>query len=261
ADTRLRLFERVRGRLVPTAQGMRLYREIDRIFTGVRQVEQAVDAIRREAQGRLVVGVLPALSVSFIQRATVAFLRPRPQVFMSMMERSSEIIVDWVGTRQIDVGLVSFAPDNPFIQVERMMPHPLMCAMPLGHPLAGRPRIVPADLEGVAFISFSPTSPNRQVIDAMLVERGVRPNVVLEARTAPALAEFVAHGLGVSLIHPVFAAGARSRIVLRPFEPELSSAFYLCRAHDSRNAELVDLFIAEVRATAAAMAAELLSAP
>ena len=36
-DTGLRLFDRVKGRLVPTRHGMRLFEEIDRIFAGVRK--------------------------------------------------------------------------------------------------------------------------------------------------------------------------------------------------------------------------------
>src|SRR3954454_15854910 len=73
-DTGLRLFDRLKGRLAPTRRGMRLYEEIDRIFAGVRQVENAVEAIRREEQGQLLVGVMPALSRSFIQQATMGFL-------------------------------------------------------------------------------------------------------------------------------------------------------------------------------------------
>ena len=50
-DGGLKLFDRARGRLAPTAQGMRLYEEIDRIFAGVRQVETAIAVIRREDTG------------------------------------------------------------------------------------------------------------------------------------------------------------------------------------------------------------------
>src|ERR1700752_1319171 len=64
ADADLVLFDRVKGRLIPTQHGMRLYEEIDRIFTGVRQVENAIDAIRREDKGRITIGVMPALSGS-----------------------------------------------------------------------------------------------------------------------------------------------------------------------------------------------------
>jgi DNA-binding transcriptional LysR family regulator len=80
-DTALRLFDRVKGRLVATRRGMRLYEEIDRIFAGVRQVENAVEAIRRDEQSRLLIGVMPALSGSFIQEATSRFLARQPGVW------------------------------------------------------------------------------------------------------------------------------------------------------------------------------------
>lgn len=260
ADTGLQLFERVRGRLAPSRQGMRFYEEVDRIFSGIRQVEHAVDVIRREEQGRLIVGVLPALSVSFIQRVTAGFLRKRPRVYVSVLGHSSQFIVDWLATRQIDVGLISSRPENPYIETEPMMRHPLVCIMPRGHPLAAREVVVPADLHGRKFIAFAAMSPTRRPIDALLEQHGVRPEVVLDATTAPAVCDFVASGLGVSLVHPVFAAGVRDRIAMRRFEPAIPFEFQLCRARDSRNADLVEAFVAEARAAAEALSRELLSA-
>lgn len=261
ADTGLRLFERARGRLVPTAQGMRFYQEIDRIFAGIRQVERAVDVIRREEQGQLVVGVLPALSVTFVQRTTAAFLRRRPLVYMKMMEASSFLIVDWLSTRQIDVGLISFEAENPYIDAEPLMRHALVCIMPPDHPLAAKSVIVPEDLDGLPFISFAASSQIRQRLETLFEERGVRPRIVIEASNAPMHCDFVATGLGVSVVHPLFAAGVKSRVAMRRFEPPVPFAFYLCRSRDSRNAELVSEFIQESRTVAEAMSRELLSAP
>ncbi|NOW44951.1 DNA-binding transcriptional LysR family regulator [Novosphingobium sp. SG751A] len=51
--TGLKLFDRVKKRLAPTNHAMRLYQEVDRIFAGVRQVESAIDTLRREEQGRI----------------------------------------------------------------------------------------------------------------------------------------------------------------------------------------------------------------
>src|SRR6187399_2597210 len=99
ADTGLKLFDRLKGRLAPTECGMRLYKEIERIFTGVRQVENAAEAIRREERTQLVAGILPALSGSFIQRATTGFRNERRNVFCSVQSLSSQWIVEWLVTR------------------------------------------------------------------------------------------------------------------------------------------------------------------
>src|SRR5262249_3843183 len=88
ADAEVRLFDRIKGRLAPTERGMRFYQEIERIFSGVAQIENAAEAIRREEQGRLVVGVMPALAGRFVQEVTMGFLRRRPNVFCSIESRS-----------------------------------------------------------------------------------------------------------------------------------------------------------------------------
>ena len=59
ADIGLTLFERRRGLLVPNERGVRFYQEIDRIFSGLNQINRAVDSLRREEQGQLVIGCLP----------------------------------------------------------------------------------------------------------------------------------------------------------------------------------------------------------
>lgn len=80
ADTGLQLFERESGRLVPTGRGMRLYEEVERIFGGVNQLARAVDAIRREEHGHILIGTMPALSGPFITRAIAGFKARHPDV-------------------------------------------------------------------------------------------------------------------------------------------------------------------------------------
>jgi DNA-binding transcriptional LysR family regulator len=250
-DTGLRLFDRVKGRLVATRRGMRLYEEIDRIFAGVRQVENAVEAIRRDEQSRLLIGVMPALSGSFIQEATSRFLARQPGVFCSVQARSSQWIADALVTHSLDVGLIIAPVDNPYVAAEPMMGHPVVCILPLGHPLAAKEVITPRDLIGVPFISFDPESHTHRSISRVLERHGVTPEVVMVANVSPTLCEFVAAGVGVSLVHPLIVGGLRDKIAIRRFEPEFQLDFQLCRNRDSRNARLVDAFLESAREAAA----------
>jgi DNA-binding transcriptional LysR family regulator len=251
ADTGLRLFDRVRGKLAATPHGMRLYEEIDRIFTGLRQVEQAVDSIRRDEQRTLFVGVLPALSGSFIRRVTMNFLRHHPDVRVNIQTRGSQFLADWLATRQIDVALVGSRVDNPYIDREPMFQHPLVCALPVNHELTRKRVIRPRDLSGLPFIAFGADTQTSQLAQAAFAQADARLNIVLDTNTAPSVCEFVAAGLGVSLIHPLFADGFQNRLVLRRFEPEMQFHFQLCRMHASRNAGLVEAFVEEARVLAA----------
>jgi len=254
-DTGLQLFERTKGRLVPTKRGVRLYEEIDRIFAGVSQLESAVDFILREDQGRLVVGVMPALAGSFIQRATIGFMQRCPDVYVSIHARSSQFIADWLVTRQLDVGLISPRIGSPFFDAEPVMEHPLVCIMPPTHHLAEKRVIKPDDLNGEAFISFSAESYTSQRIAEILDAYNVRVRLVLDATVAPTVCEFVAAGCGISLVHPLFTDGMRHRIVMRPFEPVVPFYFLICRARETRNSDHVEIFIQEMRSAAAQFSA------
>ncbi|WP_427183256.1 LysR substrate-binding domain-containing protein [Bordetella bronchialis] len=251
AETGLHLFDRVRGKLAATLHGMRLYEEVDRIFTGLRQVEQAVDSIRRDEQRTLFVGVLPALSGSFIRRVTMNFLRHHPDVRVNIQTRGSQFLADWLATRQIDVALVGSRVDNPYIDREPMFQHALMCALPVNHELTRKRVIRARDLSGLPFIAFGADSQTHQLAQAAFDQAGAELNVVLDTNTAPTACEFVAAGLGVSLIHPLFADGLQNRLVLRRFEPEMQFHFQLCRMQASRNAGLVETFVEEARIVAA----------
>jgi DNA-binding transcriptional LysR family regulator len=260
-ESGLTLFDRVRGKLAPTRHGMRLYDEIDRIFAGMRQLEQAIDSIRRDEQRHLTVGVLPALSGSFIRRITMNFLKIYPDVKISVQTRGSQFVADWLVTRQIDLGLVGSLVDNPYIEREPLMEHPLVCALPPAHPLCRKKVIRPPDLDNVPFVTFSPRSLTRQLVDSLFERHGVNLNAVLETDTSPSLCEFVAAGLGVSLIHPLFADDAQGRLAIRRFEPNVAYNFQLCRMAASPNSNLVDAFFQGARQVAEEVSGELLSAP
>lgn len=249
-DTGLALFERVKGKLAPTPHGMRFYEEIDRIFVGLHQLEDAVDSIRRDEQRQLCIGVMPALSGSFVRRVTMDFIKAHPGVHVSIHTRSSQFLADWLVARQIDVALVSNAVENPYIDREPMLSSPLFCALPLNHSLTQKRVIRARDLDNVPFITFESVSLTDKLVKQAFSDAGARLNPVLNAVTASTVCEFVAAGLGVSLVHPLFAEWVGKRIVLRRFDPELVSTFQLCRMSAARNASLVEAFVDVARRVA-----------
>lgn len=246
-DAGVSLFDRVKGRLAPTANAMRLYDEVGRIFAGVRQVQNALDAIRREEQGRLAVGVMPALSGSFIQRATSRFLDSSPEVFCSVQTLSSQWIIDLLIARKIDVGLVDGGIENPYVTHDPLMSHPLVCIMPHDHPLGRKKTIKAKDLDGVPFVAIHRDTSLGLRVESVFEEHGVAPNVGIVSNATQTIAEFVAAGRGVSLVHPLMMSGLEDRIIARRFEPEILYNFQLCRSADSRNTRLVDAFVQELR--------------
>ena len=248
-DTGLTLFDRIKGRLAPTESAMALHKEIDRIFAGVRQVENAVEDIRRAQQGRLAIGVMPALADSFIQQATKQFREDHPSVFCSVQMRSSQFIVNWLIDRKLDIGIVGAAIANPYVELEPLMERPLVCIMPPGNPLAEKSHIEPSDLDGIAYVGFNSDTYIGRKIETTLDSYKISANTIIVSNVASTICQFVAMGLGVSLMHPLMASGFRDRLIAKPFLPEVLENFQICRLSDNRNGNLVDEFSESLRAT------------
>ncbi|MET3645448.1 LysR substrate-binding domain-containing protein [Phyllobacterium ifriqiyense] len=260
-DTELQLFERDGRRLALTPQGMRLYQEIDRVFAGVEQIARAVDTIRQEERGRLLVGVMPALSGPLIRRALTGFLARHPDVYVSVIERSSQFISDWVNRRQLDVGIVSRNTDEASVHAEHFSIQSLVCVVPVGHHLAGQESVAPNDLKGQRFIAFSPNSVIRVQIEKLLEEHGVTLDVALDATTAKSVCEFVAEGFGIAVVHPLtIAEHLRDKVSIVQIKPSSPFGFQLCRPRESRNSLLVDAFCEEVKKAADESLSALLAA-
>jgi DNA-binding transcriptional LysR family regulator len=261
ADTQLALFDRQKGRLVPTQVALRLYEEVDRIFSSVRQVELAVESVRQEDRGRLSIGVIPALSERFIQRTTTHFMSSNPKIYCEIEPLSSQWIAETLRTRRIDFGIMTSKVSDPNLTTELLSVDPLVCILPKGHSLSAQKTIRPEHLNGLPFISFKSDSLIGQKVGEMFDRFNVSMNKVLTAHSNMTVRQFVAAGQGVSLVHPLFVSDIADHIVIRPFEPSISVEILLCYATGARNIDLIQSYISSCKAEVSAISDELSGRP
>lgn len=243
-DTGLQLFDRVQGRLVPTTQGMRLYEELQRIYASVHQVEQAVETIHREQRGHLIVGGSPAME-GFIRRVILRLMEIHPEAYVSVRSHASSFVMEWLRTRQIDVGIVTGGADDPSFVTESLLARPLVCLMPIGHPLANKSMITIEDLDNVPFVSSTQNGRTARVVQSLFNAHNVKHNIVMDFTTVGTVCEFVAAGFGVSLLHPLLLASHRNELVVRPFKPSTRIDFLICHSPEVRKASLVSEFLVQ----------------
>lgn len=248
ADTGLELFERESGRLVPTGRGMRLYEEVQRIFGGVHQLTRAVEAIRREERGHLVIGAMPALSGMFLSRVLAGFLTRYPDVFISVETRSSQFLSEAVLLRRLDLALVVNSHEHPSVMVEHLQAPPMVVIMPHGHRLSEKSEITPEDLKDEPFIALGDSSRTRNLVDAAFRRYNLQPKVVIESTTINNVGELVAAGLGLTIADPLSLEFAANRVTARPFRPTQIYDYHIIRPVRARNSSLVSAFVEEVHA-------------
>jgi DNA-binding transcriptional LysR family regulator len=254
----MNLFDRVRGRLRPTAQALALLEEVQRSYLGLERIAAAARSLREFTQGRVSVACLPALAHGLLPQAVQRFAARHPQVGVSITPQESPLLEEWLTEQRFDLGLCErlHAPAAttlvPLLQADEV------CVLPDGHPLLGKRVLKPRDFAGQAFVSFAPADPYRQQVDAMFESHGVRRRLALETASAASVCALVRQGLGVGIVNPLTAmelAGAGLQV--RPLSVSIPFSVTLVVPQLRPASPLRDAFVAGLREAAAQLQAGL----
>ncbi|WP_299918426.1 LysR family transcriptional regulator [uncultured Roseobacter sp.] len=243
-DTGLHLLDRGHGKMNVTERGMRLYDEIDRIFSGVDQIGQAIETIRQEDRGHLTIGLMPAVPGALVAQATKEFVSKYPDVFLSFHIRSSEFIVDGILARKFDFGIVLKPLDHDQFTSKVLDDGPLVAVIPENHKLAKRRSLSVNDLCSHPFIGYSESSASRHVLERLVLLHELKLDVVLEATTANTVIELVAQGIGIAVVHPIQHTTEIAGVKFVPLKDKLTLPIHVVRALSSRRDATIDDFLA-----------------
>ncbi|CAM2957990.1 LysR substrate-binding domain-containing protein [Cupriavidus taiwanensis] len=247
------LFERMRGRLHPTAEAQALFEEVQRSLVGIDRIAQTALDIRDMQRGSLQIAAAPALALSFLPRAIAAFMADHPQIQITMLPHSSRTVVNMVSEQRCDVGFAILSMNHPSTHGERLLSTRMVCAIPAGHRLASQEVIRPPDLAGERFVSHPRVLDSRLQIDALFASYGIECKVQVETQVSWSICAFVEEGLGVALIDPITALEYKGNgVCFRMFDPLLTTDFSVLFSAQRAPSILLKAFVAHTRAFALA---------
>ncbi|MEM9105254.1 MAG: LysR family transcriptional regulator [Pseudomonadota bacterium] len=220
-QTRLKLFERARGRLVPTPEASMLFQEVDTVVRGLDHVSQAVQDLQNTQAGQLQVASQHALSFGFMPRLIARFARERPDMSISFQSHYSTKIQEWVLSGLFEIGvcelpLVYDALDSHIIRVETLL------ALPEHSPLAEHNELTPQLLDEQPFIVMGPDHMIHRRTREAFHNAGVRLRTRVHTHLFKNVLSFVQEGMGVAILDPFsLEYDSGGGIVTRPFRPTL----------------------------------------
>jgi DNA-binding transcriptional LysR family regulator len=234
------LFDRIKGRMVPTSEGQLFHEEVARSFIGMTQLSQAAARIRDFGSGELRIASLSALSTSIVPLALKRFQERHPNVAITYQTRLSSEVRDLVASGQFDMGLAADEADTTGVDAEPFCRYRAVIAVPPGHPLARLRQVRPRDLHGVSFIALSPDDTTRQEADAIFKAHKVEPRIVLETPFSSNVCAMVLAGLGCGLANPVTAENYVARgLILKPFSARVHFRSLLLFPSSRRQSRIV----------------------
>lgn len=204
----------------------------DKIYEGEREVRSLISSDK----GHISVGSLYTLGINFLPLLLRDFNKEYPQITFSLYQHPTRVLLDLLNNNEIDI---CFCTDfNKDMVSDRLMKtiistEPLYMLVPRTHPLAGQKTANLYDFKDDTFILFNNLTLFHGESLALFSKAGFSPRVAYEANEDSTVAGFVAAGLGVALIPPIYGVNTDQCVPIALNDPDAFRT--LCMVYKSEN--------------------------
>jgi DNA-binding transcriptional LysR family regulator len=212
AEWGVQLFHRTTHRVELSVEGRALLGEARAALAAAAAVGHAVDEVRGGLRGRLRVGIMQATQGAggiSVAAVIAAFGARHPAVEVEVRQGGSADQAERVRAGELDCTFLGL-PDRELrgLDLTVLTEHDLRFACHPGHRFAGRAAIDLKDLADEPFCDLPPAWGIRIANDRAFAAAGLSHEITYEINDVATIADFVAHGLAVTITTPLMLAPA-----------------------------------------------------
>ena len=205
ARSELKLFERNKGKLMPTPEAQALMEEVERVYEGLETVQRKIVSLQSHEETVLRIGSLHALAASVMPWALAEFQRNYPRTRCQLLVESSKFLRDALLQGAIDLAFLGDEADTSGLVSSLFYEVPGVCIVPTTHPMARRSTLSAYDLREVPLIGLSLLDPAQRRLEAAMTQAGVPARFVIETPYSATQCALVLAGAGLAVTNPLVA--------------------------------------------------------
>lgn len=160
---------------------------------------RAIGAVQQLQTGTLVIAANEFTSL-YLLRVLNEFRRRCSTITVVIQRSLASHIPKAVVEHQVDIGVVSFHPDEPLLRSIVVYQDELMFVAPPSHPLATRSELSLRDLGAESLIAHNVPSPTRDRVVQAFRKQKTPLHITVEMPSLEAIKKFVIMGNGVTLV-------------------------------------------------------------
>ncbi|MEN9288587.1 MAG: hypothetical protein RL317_210 [Pseudomonadota bacterium] len=247
AQLGIKLFDLVRGRLVPSDEAHALFREVDEVFDRIASLQLTAQNLRASGAGHLRIGVVPSLGLEVAPRAIAAFRAKNPDVTFSVRTLHHNDVVRSLYERECDLAIGYDPPDHPRMRQKKLASAALYLMAPKGQFGADRDAVAITELNGLDMVSVTGSGPIGDLVTRAFSKAQIEAREIVSVSTYYIAAALVRYGSGVAIVDAFTAqAMATDGLDVLQLTPELN--FGVCAAwlEDRPLSKLGSKFVASV---------------
>lgn len=192
----IHLFERKGRNVILTKYGKIFLREVEPLLL---HLDDSIEMIKDIGQGKemLNIGFVRRLGMSYIPSLISSF--DNENISFQCHTGFSYNLIDRLKKHQLDIVFCSYVEDSniEFIPVVEQVFYVIVS---LEHPLAKYDEIDLKEIENLPFIAFTKSSGIRPMIDHLLQNNKINPNITMEIEEDEVVGGFVGYNLGIAIV-------------------------------------------------------------
>jgi DNA-binding transcriptional LysR family regulator len=237
------LLHRGAAKVTLTAAGSAMLPFARAALAGAAGVRTAIDELTGLVRGHVAVGVVPSVG-GRLADALAGFHADHPGVDITLVEDTSEALLDGVRSGRLDVAVAGLARPAPVgLATAIVTDEELVAAVGSDHRLAGRSTISVRGLADERLIALPRGTGGRSALESGFKAAGLLPHVALEAGDPRVLMDLASRGLGVAIL----PASAPEDLHVLHIRPQMRSRLELVWRADAPPSPAADALIARAR--------------
>jgi DNA-binding transcriptional LysR family regulator len=246
------LFQRVKGRLIPTAEALALYPRVEHLFANLTDVQRLATNLRA-GKSEAVITVLSILTFSheILPRALLAFQTKHPKVKVSFKALHSPDIVNALALQEADIGFLFSHANHPVLLQEDIAHAHMVCIAPKGMlkpKWLAQKSLSLSDLKTLKMIGLDSADPVGASIRQACEANEVPLDCQITVQTYHGALALAEHGLGAVLIDSCTALSANlEKVDCLPLTPALALPVRALRPASKASSVIVKAFIKSVQ--------------
>ncbi|WP_172731173.1 LysR family transcriptional regulator [Pluralibacter gergoviae] len=228
------LFQRVRGKLLPSREALTLYEKAQHIYQDLDSLRLLADNLARDPRARLSLGCLPSLGLSLVPGIVTDFYQQNANLVMTLSTEHTEMLIKKLALLEIDLALTLQPCEQGDI---------------LSHPIADVPLVyIDRDYrQGSVNIEEIDQrrwiSPGNHSLSSAIAQHRHFSMTRLNVQTYYMATEFVKRGMGCSITDIFSARNNLPPQMIHPLTPAVKVTLCLLRRGDISLSPVAQKFV------------------
>ena len=247
-----KLFQIVRGRLVPTDEAHALYREARDVWESLSSLQQTARNLRHQGGGHIRLAIVPSLALDLVPRAITRFRREHRNVSFEVHTQHHDELVRSLQERECDIAIAYDPPPHPRLAMTKLTDGELVILFRDGELPEAEGRLPITVLDGRDLVGVTAAGPIGGVFEAAAADAGITYRAPISVQTFFIAASLAHLEAGITVVDEFTARHWASRdLTFRFTDPPLPFTLQCVFLEERPLPKAAERFVATLQATIA----------